>query len=118
MQQTTTQQSNQEMPVKVLDTIKEKIKNNYDKLYDDYETNKKTILKSIQQTENNRAGEDALKSKFDCVIKEKQHYSKILLPEIFIPFILVWHFLIKKRYKVSCGLVNISISIEDMTSRN
>lgn len=65
------------MPVKVLDTIKEKIKNNYDKLYDDYDTNKKTILKNIQQTENNRAGEDALKSKFDNVIKEKQHYDKL-----------------------------------------
>jgi len=50
LQQTTTQQSTQEMPVKVLDTIKEKIKNNYDKLYDDYESNKKTILKNIQQT--------------------------------------------------------------------
>ena len=74
--QQTSEQTQQDMPGKVLDAIKDKIKNNYDKLYDDYEANKKTILKNIQMAENNRAGEDALKVKFDNVIKEKNHFDR------------------------------------------
>ena len=79
LQQTTSQpsQHNQEMTAKVLDTIKDKIKKNYDNLYDDYDANKKAILKNIQQTENNRAGEDALKNKFDYVLREKNNFDRL-----------------------------------------
>lgn len=36
------------MSDKVLDMIKNRIKTNYDRLYENYDENKKTILKQIQ----------------------------------------------------------------------
>jgi hypothetical protein len=37
------------MSDKVIDLIKNRIKSNYDKLYENYDVNKKTILRQIQQ---------------------------------------------------------------------
>ena len=44
--------------------IKSKIKNNYNKLYENYDNNKNLILKNIQQTETNDANQGAIKMKF------------------------------------------------------
>lgn len=44
------------MSMKVLDLIKNRIKTNYDKLYENYEDNKKSIIKQIQQVETNESG--------------------------------------------------------------
>lgn len=39
--------------------------------------NKNAIKKTIQQTENNDAGENAMKYKFENVIKEKNAYDRM-----------------------------------------
>ena len=57
--------------------IKAKIQDNYETLYSNYEENKKEILENIQQTENNQAGENALQSKAEIVVKEKHQYDKL-----------------------------------------
>lgn len=51
-------------PEQILEAIKNNIKNNYNKLYDNYEANKGAILKNIQQTEMNDANEGTMKQKF------------------------------------------------------
>jgi hypothetical protein len=53
------------MSEKVLDLIKNKIKNIYDQLYQNFDNNKNIILKQIQQVETNNAGENAMIGKFD-----------------------------------------------------
>lgn len=41
---------------KILDLMKNKIKNNYDNLYNNYQGNKDKIIKHIQTVETNMAG--------------------------------------------------------------
>ena len=48
------------MSDKVLDLIKNRIKTNCDKLYENYDENKKAILKQIQQVESNMLSENAI----------------------------------------------------------
>ena len=49
-----------DMSDKVLDLIKNRIKTNCDKLYENYDENKKAILKQIQQVESNMLSENAI----------------------------------------------------------
>ncbi len=49
-----------DMSDKVLDLIKNRIKTNCDKLYENYDENKKMILKQIQQVETNMLSENAI----------------------------------------------------------
>ena len=64
-------------PQQILNMIKNKIKSNYNTLYDNYDDNKTVIRKTIQQTENNDAGENAIKAKFETVIKDKNVYDRL-----------------------------------------
>lgn len=62
---------------KVLDLLKTHIKNNYDSLYQNYGDNKKKILKCIQTVETNIAGENAMNSRFDELVKDKSKYDRL-----------------------------------------
>ncbi len=53
-----------DMSDKVLDLIKNRIKTNCDRLYENYDENKKTILKQIQQVETNMLSENAISKGF------------------------------------------------------
>ena len=64
------------MSGKVLDLIKNRIKTNCDKLYENYDDNKKIILKQIQQVETNMLSENAISKGLEHVIKEKSNYDK------------------------------------------
>jgi transcriptional regulator of heat shock response len=64
------------MSDKVLDLIKNRIKTNYDKLYSNYDENKKTILKQMQHVETNMATENTVNKGFENLIKEKSNYDK------------------------------------------
>jgi len=54
---------------KVLETLKNRIKTNYDQLYSNYPDNKQKILKQIQTVETNIAGENQMNNKHEEVIK-------------------------------------------------
>jgi hypothetical protein len=48
---------------KVLETLKNRIKTNYDQLYSNYPDNKQKILKQIQTVETHIAGENQMNNK-------------------------------------------------------
>lgn len=53
-----------DMSDKVLDMIKNRIKTNCEKMYENYDENKKVILKQIQQVETNMLSENAISKGF------------------------------------------------------
>ena len=62
---------------KVLEMLKTHIRTNYDNLYENYSDNKKKILKHIQAVESNIAGENAMNSRFDDLVKDKSRYDRL-----------------------------------------
>jgi hypothetical protein len=62
---------------KVLEMLKTHIRTNYDHLYENYGDNKKKILKHIQAVETNIAGENAMNSRFDDLVKDKSRYDRL-----------------------------------------
>ena len=57
--------------------MKKKIKNNYDRLYSDYDTNKQAILKQIEQVDKNEDASSFFSNKVDSLLKEKNQYDKL-----------------------------------------
>lgn len=46
-------------------------------MYENYGENKKKILKHIQAVETNIAGENAMNSRFDDLVKDKSRYDRL-----------------------------------------
>ncbi len=63
-----------EISAKVKDAIKNRVKTNYDKLYENYEENRNTILKQINKIESNIAQDHPQKQ---SGIKERAYWDKL-----------------------------------------
>ena len=57
--------------------MKNKIKGNYNTLYQDYQNNRPVIRKHIQAVETQMAGDNAMQMKFEDLAKEKGKHDRI-----------------------------------------
>lgn len=64
-------------PSQIVEMIKNKIRSNYNNLYDNYEPNRNLIQKSIQQSEVHDANESSTKFKYDVILMENKLKGEI-----------------------------------------